>query len=175
MSGKSINEEPTPEERRLTPEWPNGDCDVYAPDRWRDSYVLPAVPLARVARDSWRIAEDKGFHAAENGTGIDRRLMLIVSELAEAQDELRSGHEPTEVYFNAPDDGGTHPRPVSDYGTMRTLAASGLKPEGFGVELADAVIRIFDLAEEEGINIGALIDVKLACNATRPRLHGRGF
>jgi NTP pyrophosphatase (non-canonical NTP hydrolase) len=103
--------------------------------------------------DVWKVSEDHGFHAAEINS-IDTKLMLIVSELAEAQDEIRSGHGPTEVYYKSeePD-----------------------KPEGFPVELADALIRILDLAEIVGIDIAAMVDLKTAYNETRPYLHGRKF
>jgi NTP pyrophosphatase (non-canonical NTP hydrolase) len=49
------------------------------------------------------------------------------------------------------------------------------KPEGFPVELADAVIRLFGLAYEAGIDLPAAIEEKLAYNATRPFKHGKQF
>jgi len=82
------------------------------------------------------------------------KMMLIVSEVAEAQDELRKGHDMTLTYFkeSAPD-----------------------KPEGVPSELADTVIRCFDLAAEAGIDLGGMIVAKLAYNATRPFMHGKKF
>ena len=76
--------------------------------------------------------------------------MLIVSELAEAVEELRDGHTPTEVYFQL--DG---------------------KPEGFPVELADAVIRSYDLAEMVGVDLDSLIEEKLNFNKQRGYKHGK--
>lgn len=46
------------------------------------------------------------------------------------------------------------------------------KPEGFIVELADAVIRIADLAGALGLDLEAAIRVKHVYNATRPQRHG---
>lgn len=46
------------------------------------------------------------------------------------------------------------------------------KPEGLPSELADVVIRVFDLAEGLGIDIAAAIDRKHAFNATRSVRHG---
>lgn len=79
------------------------------------------------------------------------KLMLIVSEAVEAQDELRTGHDITETYFKAenPD-----------------------KPEGAPSELADVIIRAFDLAGEAGIDLSRAIMEKLAFNATRELRHG---
>ena len=46
------------------------------------------------------------------------------------------------------------------------------KPEGFGVEIADAIIRCLDLTEALGIDIGERILEKHEYNGTRPHRHG---
>jgi len=46
------------------------------------------------------------------------------------------------------------------------------KPEGFGVELADAVIRILDTCEAYGIDLEKMIELKMKYNKTRPYRHG---
>ncbi len=94
-----------------------------------------------------------GFTAqAGEETNIDRHLMLIVGEVAEAQEELRSGHGVHEVYYR--EDG---------------------KPEGFGMEIADAIIRALGLAAELELDIDALVRDKMSFNETRPYKHGREF
>lgn len=75
--------------------------------------------------------------------------MLMVTELAEAMEEHRNGHQLGETYFRS--DG---------------------KPEGFGIELADLAIRLFDTAEEYGLDLQSLIDTKLNYNRKRPFRHG---
>lgn len=98
---------------------------------------------------------EHGFYDGEHtidATYLSRNLMLIVGELAEAQEELRSGHTVSEVYY----------------------AESG-KPEGFGIELADAAIRILDLAEHCGMDLAALMAEKHRYNVGRPYKHGRQF
>jgi NTP pyrophosphatase (non-canonical NTP hydrolase) len=117
--------------------------------------------LQEIAAGIWTISHDKGFHdrfttvSFTSQDGIDAlstSLMLITGELVEAQNELRDGHRYDEIYFK------------------------GTKPEGFGVELADAVIRILDLALVCGLDIGDLITAKMAYNAGRPFMHGgKGF
>ena len=83
------------------------------------------------------------------------RLMLIVGEVSEAHEELRKGHSMDDVYY--------------------TRTNSGNKPEGIPSELADSVIRVFDLATEAGIDISDAIREKLSYNAERPFMHGKKF
>jgi hypothetical protein len=87
------------------------------------------------------------------GLQLDRRLLLAVGELIEAQEELRSGHAATEVYYKVDKNGNK-------------------KPEGFGPEVADAIIRLLHLCYRYDIPIGDLIEEKLAYNATRGYKHG---
>lgn len=76
---------------------------------------------------------------------VAQRLMLVVSELSEALEAVRNG--------NPPD---SH---IPEF--------SGLE-----AELADAVIRIQDLAETESARLGKAIVAKAAYNSRRPAMHG---
>lgn len=91
-------------------------------------------------------------HERQLQLAIVEKLALIHEEISEALGEIRSGHHPLEVYYR--DDG---------------------KPEGLMVELADAVIRIADLAFLLDGDLEAAIEEKHAFNATRPHKHGRQF
>ena len=107
---------------------------------------------------------------------IVEKLGLIHEEVSEALGEIRDGHAPTEVYYTRTtrDSVGA----VVEKFEEQAYIAGGkpvLKPEGFGIELADAVIRIADLAYLTGIDLGALIIEKAQYNATRPHKHGRQF
>ena len=102
-----------------------------------------------------RIAREHGFHDVneQEPSTVDRKLMLIVGEIAEAQEDWRvHGAEP--------------------YTETRK---EGVKPCGFGVELADAVIRIMDLCEQMNIPLERLLVEKMAYNETRPFKHGKRF
>lgn len=46
---------------------------------------------------------------------------------------------------------------------------------GVEIEFADAVIRIFDLAEKMGFNMGRAILAKMSFNKTRPHKHGKQY
>lgn len=93
------------------------------------------------------VANTKGF--ASKAENIHRSLLMIVGEITEAQNELRVGREPQEIYY-------------SDTG----------KPEGVPVELADVVLRIFNLAHDLGIDLEAAVELKHNYNMTRPFKHG---
>lgn len=92
------------------------------------------------------MAINKGWHDCRRTA--PELLCLIHSELSEALEECRNGHEFTAIYYNGP------------------------KPEGVPIELADAVIRIADMCGAFGIDLAKAIEMKMAYNATRPRRHG---
>lgn len=116
-------------------------------------------------------AEDKGFHERGNkilssGSTDDQndyigsRLLLLVSEIAEAQDELRMGNHYSKQYSSE---------------SHNALGEVVAKPEGFASEIADVVIRALDLCGELGIDLAEVIDLKMNYNSTRARLHGKAF
>ena len=80
-------------------------------------------------------------------------VALIHSEVSEVLEEFRDGREPNEIYYR-----------VSDG-----------KPEGIAMELADVVIRCFDMADYYGIDLEEAILEKHEFNKTRPYKHGKEF
>lgn len=95
--------------------------------------------------------DSHGFH--EVNTKPAEYLALIHSEVSEVLEEFRSGHTAGEIYYRYSDG----------------------KPEGVPIELADIVIRCFDMAYVFGIDLEAAILEKHAFNKTRPYLHGKTF
>jgi|ERR1700677_1956845 len=91
-------------------------------------------------------------------------LMMTVTELAEAVEELRT-NKPM-VYYNLRNITG------STITTDPKHPDANPKPEGFAVELADAVIRLLDLAQYKGIDLEKVIADKLDYNLTRGYRHG---
>lgn len=61
----------------------------------------------------------------------------------------------------------------TDEDELLFLAAEGLaKPEGFGSEAADVLIRLLDTCERRGVDLDWEIERKLAYNRTRGHRHG---
>ena len=95
----------------------------------------------RIAKESgWWINPTTGEDVRNNPLNFSSKLMLIVSEVAEAMEGDRK---------NLMDDKLPH-RPMRE------------------VELADAVIRIFDLAGGYGLDLRGAIEEKLLYNQQRP-------
>lgn len=90
-------------------------------------------------------ALEHGFVEATFG----ERLALIHSEVSEALEDYRAGH------------------PIWDW----WFGPEG-KPEGVPVELADVLIRVFDLAGAYDVDLETALEAKMKYNETRPYRHG---
>lgn len=104
--------------------------------------------------------DDRPAHGPELANWQGNKLLLIVSEVIEAHDEIRNGKPATKTYYPTSvgvDTGAPH------------------KPEGVPSEITDAVIRCFDFAYTEGFDLAGIIAEKLVYNASRERLHGKKF
>jgi NTP pyrophosphatase (non-canonical NTP hydrolase) len=99
------------------------------------------------------------------GIPVMRELMLIVTEIAEAAEDYRNSKIPLTSLFWEDQNGVRQPMTLDD-------AQQGRKPEGFGSELADGVIRLFHLAKRLNIDIVTALECKMAYNTTRPYRHG---
>lgn len=105
-------------------------------------------------KEAHQIAVDAGWWGGERNIG--ELLMLMVTELGEAMEAYRES------------DG----LPRSLRGIYYDRSYDPPKPDGFAVELADTVIRIFDTAEVLGIDLERAIREKMDYNRTRPTRHG---
>jgi NTP pyrophosphatase (non-canonical NTP hydrolase) len=111
-----------------------------------------------LAKEVYTNAISKGFwgDGLENPYEVAHRtfgekIALIHSELSEALEEYRNGRGLNETYF---------------------VVSNPAKPEGIPSELADAIIRIFDLAQACNIDLEKAISVKMKYNVGRPFMHG---
>jgi NTP pyrophosphatase (non-canonical NTP hydrolase) len=119
------------------------------------------MEIKEAQKCSWEISEAHGWHEREplkaNGevqvANVALKLALVHSEVSEALEELRKGNLEKGVYYNMAD-------------------APSAKPEGFGIELADAIIRILDIAESLRIDMEECVRIKTAYNSSREYRHG---
>lgn len=110
---------------------------------WGASKGWDRPPLAE------KISDVSGAHFPPEGVDTNAvlaKLMLVNTELSEAAEEAREDRYVLRI--------------VND------------KPEGFVVELADAVIRCFHIAGLLGLDLEHAIYQKMAYNATRAHRHG---
>jgi len=124
------------------------------------------LTLKELSAEAYRISVSKGWH--EKPKTFAEYTALFHSEISEAFEEFRAGHRPQEIYFEN-DVFGHRPEALK---AAETLAGQGNKPEGIGIELADELIRIFDYAGAEELDLDALVRIKAAYNETRARRHG---
>lgn len=107
------------------------------------------VGLRSLQAECWQTAENHGFH--DIGMTVGDRLMLIVSEAAEALEAHREGHAPDESWYEK----------------------DGTKICGVPSELADIIVRVLDMAEVYGVDLLTVLQEKMAYNKSRPFLHGK--
>lgn len=125
-------------------------------------FVAPRVgigvgPMTALGRRIHGIARAKGFY--DRPHNLVEHLALMHSEISEALEELRKPPQPglsittQHVYFELDEQGRE-------------------KPEGFVVELADAIIRILDTLTYVGADIDAIVQLKVDYNEGREFMHG---
>ncbi len=93
-------------------------------------------------------------------------IALCHTELSEAFEEYRNGYKADEVY------GKGYPETKMSVKVFEETYTDRVKPEGVPFELADAIIRIFDMCGYYGIDIESAIRIKHKFNKTRPYKHG---
>lgn len=119
--------------------------------------------LNELAQSIYQANKEKGFWDKERNVG--ELLMLVTSELGEAMEAHRKNKFAE----------------VSRYRNLR-IAGSDFEfafkqdiKDTFEDEIADSMIRLFDLCGGLGIDIEFHIQQKLAYNKTRERLHGKAY
>lgn len=105
------------------------------------------MTINELAKKTHQDAVDMGWYDDGKTKSDLEALMMVVSELSEAVEEIRKD------------------RPAEYEGP-------GGKPEGWAVEIADAVIRLLDYSAYKGVDLERVIINKLEFNKTRGYRHG---
>jgi NTP pyrophosphatase (non-canonical NTP hydrolase) len=111
-------------------------------------------------------ATAKGFYENGAASNIGERLALIHSEVSEALEADRKGKHatfsPKEMY-------------AIESNTVFNVEFRTHIKDSFEDELADAMIRIMDLAAHKGIDLEAHILAKMRYNSMREYKHGKKY
>jgi NTP pyrophosphatase (non-canonical NTP hydrolase) len=119
------------------------------------------MTLNEMEHKAYEIAKDHGFHEDDdNPLIIPVKLMLTVSELSEAMEAHRNGVVTADPRFVI----GDHPH----YSPEEFEMVRGTIEE----EIADAIMRLADIAEMLGMNLEWWVTHKMAYNQTRALKHG---
>lgn len=123
--------------------------------------------------------KNKGFWDIPQSLPV--QLALITSEVSEALEEFRKGHSANYTYYS----GKANIEGIDDITYLETITCDYptdvetshntikvIKPEGIPSELADIVLRVCDMCGYYGIDLEAIITIKMEYNATRGHRHG---
>lgn len=94
---------------------------------------------------------EKGFTFTERE--VDQKLMLVISELAEAQEELRDGKDINDIYYQVKDPSLSAVIVYAPHEKHEIPSGVIGKPCGFPVEIADAAIRLMHIAANFDLKI----------------------
>ncbi len=121
-------------------------------------------------------AHKKGFWS--DGVNVGEKLMLTVSELSEALEAHRKKKFANIAEYEAFFLNGSGGAPLSHPQGCPDVFKRGFEyfiKDSIEDELADAIIRLLDLAYQLGINIEWHIKHKFEYNKLRPYKHGKAY
>ena len=111
---------------------------------WRNAIKESSLNTLGLLINTW--AEKKGWN---EDVVLSAVVANLHSEIIEAWEEIRNGRGIDEVYYSV-----------------------GGKPEGFGIEIADLIIRVLHLISYFELDIERMMANKMEYNETRPYRHG---
>lgn len=142
---------------------------------------MPDPTISILQKEIHANAVAKGFY--DNQPEVGTQLMLIVSELGEALEAHRKGRWANFKYMIERQKELLHSIPKGLSETEYLTEAKRIKANLFEIhvkdtvedELADALIRILDLAESLKIDLEWFVLQKMEYNKSRERLHGKAY
>lgn len=117
---------------------------------------LPPQSVSELQKYIYEWAVRKGWWPKGETVNIEQKLLLMVSEIVEALEELRNHHKVDEIYFTQ----------------VEIEGVTYQKPEGIPIELADVVIRVLDFCGHFGIDLEGATRTKMRFNEKRSFRHG---
>lgn len=120
------------------------------------------MTLNEYSKRAHETAISKGWH--DKPRSVLEELALIHSEVSEAVEEARISNV-YDAYFIDKETGARLYYKDNDF-------PANEKPLGFEIELADVLIRVFDLAGKLGIDLDFWTNYKMNYNESREYRHG---
>jgi len=124
------------------------------------------LELNKISSVVYNNNKEKGFW--DNERNVGETLMLCVTELAEALESHRKGRK-------ADLDAFEHSLAKENFKENFVEQFKLHMKDTFEDEIADTMIRLFDLCGGFNIDIAAHLYYKLEYNKTRERLHGKKY
>lgn len=134
------------------------------------------MEIKKLIKKSHEVAKEKGFWESERN--VSEMLMLIVSELAEAQEALRKNHYSDKVMADGLLGDIELHKTDDEFNIMNGPWKAGFEnnvKSTFEDEIADVAIRLFDLCGGLGIDLEKHIELKMMYNSMRGYKHGKQF
>jgi len=125
------------------------------------------MTVNKLRDEAFNCAEKKGFHEENN---FGQAMMLVVTELSEAVEAHRGERWSKAIAHPLDVWNGKEPFKGRIKANYENYVRGSVEEE-----LADAVIRIADIAGTYGIDLDWHIRAKMAYNKTRPYKHGKKY
>lgn len=125
--------------------------------------------INELCKEAHETAVEKGWYDPEPTFG--ELIALCHSELSEALEAFRSGAETNQIQYQFEGVSVTARREEPGF-KIQPVELKPAMPAGIPVELADCIIRIFDLCGFYGIDLESAIEEKMQYNQSRPCRHG---
>ncbi len=114
---------------------------------------------------------NKGFWEDKENKNVGELLMLCVSELSEALEAHRISHKANISAFEKDMENIS----ISENSTIFKESFEKNIKNSFEDEIADTVIRLFDLSKGLGVDLEKHIHLKMEYNKLRPYKHGKKY
>lgn len=124
------------------------------------------MDIKETMKEIYEINKKNGFWENEMPVGV--RLMLVVSELSEALEADRKGRKAKLGDFLLISN-------EEDSGDIFKYKFETFIKDSFEDEIADAVIRLFDMAQGMGMDLEFHIKQKMRYNSLREYKHGKKY
>lgn len=130
--------------------------------------------LTQLSKEIYEENKTRGFDVAKENLG--QTLMLIVSELSEALEADRKDRSASlRTYLDVFDGADRVCETSIEFGIAKKTAFEVHIKDTFEDEIADAIIRLFDLCGAFNIDIEAHVREKRWYNSTRDYKHGKKY